>query len=64
MLRCKYFNLFTVTTLMDQVCTLAQFSTVGWEGFNHDPPTLQDCLDAIHTRLDPGDKIEAEVSIL
>ena len=46
---------------MDQVCTLAQFSTVVLEGFNYDPNTMQDCLDTIHTRLDPGDKIEPEL---
>ena len=57
-----YCHFVVVTTLMDQVVTLAQFSTVGWAGFNQDPPTLQECLDAIHKYL--GHEKDVEVSVV
>ena len=47
--------------MLDQVCALAQFSRVGWLGFDRDPPTIEQVLDAVN-RLDPGDTIEVEVS--
>ena len=47
--------------MLDQVCALAQLSRVGWLGFDREPPTTEQVLDAIN-RLDPGDTIEVEVS--
>ena len=47
--------------MMDQVCALVQFSRVGWLGFDREPPTTEQVLDAINM-LDPGDTIDVEVS--
>ena len=51
---------FTVATIMHQVCALARFARVGWEGFEHPPPSRDDVLNEIE-KLDPNLKAVIEV---
>ena len=45
------------------MAVLAQFATVGWEGFNRPPPTAQDVYTAIEA-MDASYKTELVVSFM
>ena len=58
-----FYTVITVAAILDQVAVLAQFATVGWEGFNRPPPTAQDVYNAIEG-MDPSYKTQLLVSFM